>query len=98
MILLRLASIFQNCVCSSSLDLSTAADYDLEFPVIKTEMGPKHRVAAPYYHHYQAQSEVLPQWLGLVNAFPKATLFSNVGEPFTFFFQRQQCTYAFKYG
>ena len=51
--------MFQNSCCSSSLDLSTA-DYDPEFPVIKTEMGPKHRAAASYYHHYQAQSEVLP--------------------------------------
>ena len=37
----KTASIF-HCVCSSSLDLSTA-DYVPEFPAIKTQMGPKHR-------------------------------------------------------
>ena len=32
------------------------------------------------YHHYQAQSEVLTQSLGLVNAFSTATVLSNVGK------------------
>ena len=34
----------------------------------------------PCYHHYQAQSEVLTQSLGLVNAFSTATVLSNVGK------------------
>ena len=34
----------------------------------------------PCYHHYEAQSEVLTQSLGLVNAFSTATVLSNVGK------------------
>ena len=58
-------------------DLSTAG-YDLEFPVIKTQMGPKHRAASPLIIIIKLNQRGTDT-MGLGNVFPTATVLSDVG-------------------